>query len=186
MDWIESAGGPLILLARSVLPTWGGCESRNAKNGDPFRSGGERSRTDYDLACDVNDYLGVVAAGPSNGLVLGDEPLRTYWFASLQNQGGWLVRWDYADDESSLTNNLHLLDTLPFKFSGLTYSAGEADHVLFDSAIPGLQLKTDEALQVTLVPDKYTIDTASFMPDTESAFLVHRLRPNSLDKCSGR
>src|SRR5689334_17973405 len=95
MQWVESAGGPLIVVPLELAQSWRGIE---AVPGDPV--------TDYDRACDVDDYLGVLEVGPGRGLVLGDEPMRTAFVPSAD--GGILVRWGYAPSEDAV---LRVLET---------------------------------------------------------------------------
>jgi hypothetical protein len=82
-DWIESAGGPLIVMPRSVSPSWKG-------------TAGE----DYQEACNVEDYLGLVARDWGAVVVLGDAPLRTA--VIHQPDGPAIVRWIYAPNEVRL------------------------------------------------------------------------------------
>jgi hypothetical protein len=44
------------------------------------RFAGDGSATDYDAACDVEGYLGVVPAGKGWALVLNDAPHASTWF----------------------------------------------------------------------------------------------------------
>ncbi|HYO74665.1 MAG TPA: Imm21 family immunity protein, partial [Archangium sp.] len=62
MQWVFSAGGPLVLLPKAVQPRWRGtC-------GVP---------SDYEVACSVEGYVGVIEKAGRQILVLGDEPLQT-------------------------------------------------------------------------------------------------------------
>src|SRR5688500_9199880 len=81
--WIESAGGPLIALPETLRDRWRGIEN-----------------DDYDTACTVEDYLGVVARPWGNVLVLNDEPLSTAIVAAPNEL--LLVRWVCAPDEEAL------------------------------------------------------------------------------------
>src|SRR5689334_6022814 len=62
MRWIASAGGPLVLLPKLLQPRWQG-------------TGGVPS--DYEVACGVEGYAGVIEKAGWRILVLGDEPLQT-------------------------------------------------------------------------------------------------------------
>ncbi len=78
--WMESGGGPLLLVPGEYLPFWGGIDppTDGRQIVAHFRYGGDDApATDYDRACDVDDYLGVIEVGSGCGVVLGDEPLPT-------------------------------------------------------------------------------------------------------------
>ncbi len=96
LTWITSNGGPLLLASKSVLPYWEGADppSNGRKVEATFRwQGYGTPATDYDRACDVDDYLDVINIGSEQGLVLGGEPLPTAWWSADSAQtGGILVR----------------------------------------------------------------------------------------------
>jgi hypothetical protein len=64
-EWIESAGGPLLLAPRSSLKVWCGSERGN----DP--------QSDYARAYAIDEEIGTISIGEKSALVLGDEPDRT-------------------------------------------------------------------------------------------------------------
>ena len=83
MAWIESAGGPLVVLPRSLRSAWMGVAA-----------------DDYDAACSVDGYLGLLRRPWGDALVLGDEPLRT---SVVQRHDGLaIVRWRFAPGTSAL------------------------------------------------------------------------------------
>src|SRR5947209_6469559 len=89
MNWIESAGGPLILIPRAVLGQWGGASLQTPMVGD-----------DYGRACAVRDYLGKIPVSDSFALVLGDTPDRN---TVLEIEPGTaILRWGYADSEEQI------------------------------------------------------------------------------------
>lgn len=74
-EWIESSGGPLILMDSEVVEFWSGILERRSY----LQGGSEQStdymdplETDYGKACSINDYLGVVSIEKQNVLVFGD------------------------------------------------------------------------------------------------------------------
>lgn len=117
-EWIESAGGPLVVVPRSLRARWQGIDA------------------DYDAACRVDEYLGLLSRGWGEVLVLGDEPLRT---AVVQrSEGPAIVRWMFAPSADQLVDaarevnldSLRLVETL---------SVGLRDepYVIFDSGSDG-------------------------------------------------
>ncbi|WAT15826.1 Imm21 family immunity protein [Xanthomonas fragariae] len=161
LNWIESTGGPLILLHRELLPHWSGIK----------KSLFDADTTDYSRACDVHDELGVVAVGPKQALVLGDEPDAT---AIIQNENSiFIVRWRWAPSENELLSTLHdALNSLEFCDSG-SFSTTLGTHLLFDSSIAGTEV--DESLIVELGAARFSLANAYFQPKKDICALIHRL-----------
>jgi hypothetical protein len=74
--WIESAGGPLILLGEHHLNVWSGIFNKSL-----YAKGivvevydfMDAHEADYGKACRVNDYLGIIG----KAFILGEEPMPT-------------------------------------------------------------------------------------------------------------
>ncbi|MDX3771767.1 MULTISPECIES: Imm21 family immunity protein [unclassified Streptomyces] len=70
LTWLETEGGPFIVVPRSALVHWLGTEG------------------DYDRACEVMDLVGVLALPDgAEALVLGDEPLSTAYLPEFRVLG---------------------------------------------------------------------------------------------------
>ncbi len=163
LAWIESGGGPLVLMAEGVRAAWRG------QHPTPGRS----DATDYARACGVHEDVGVIPLGEAHVVVLGDEPDRT---ALLPHSGDvFILRWRWAPSGPTL------LSALMGEIQRLAYDESVAfrtrpgRHVLFDSAYEGAN--PDTCLVVDLDVDHYIIGTALFAPDAGVCALVHRLRP---------
>ena len=69
-SWVESMGGPLLVLPVSALGEWGGCTQAGmlAGSGDVLDG--------YDRAGELDGLAGVIVVGGNGGqgLVLADEP----------------------------------------------------------------------------------------------------------------
>ncbi|MEQ8142692.1 Imm21 family immunity protein [Streptomyces sp. OP7] len=131
--WVESMGGPLIMVPVSALPAWHGCTQTGVI------AGNATAMDDYDRACEVDDLAGVIAVGDTGAqaLVLADEPARTRYVPELS----LFVRWLAADDEAELTAaaDAALTDpTTPWEEYGTWTTDGPA--VLMDSAEAGSDL----------------------------------------------
>ena len=174
LKWIASEGGPLLLVQRPFLSKWEGC---NPPSGGRIvkatsQASGAAVATDYDRACDINDYLGILSVGEGIGVVLGDEPAQTAWLPKNDGCHAILVRWIYADDEDSL---LSQMGNIPDSVWGKPQIAVElsADPVmLFDAALSGADL--DERLEVSLPPGQYRVDTACYEPLESISVVLHR------------
>jgi hypothetical protein len=158
MKWISSAGGPLVLVPTSVLYYWNESSPQNG------------CATDYDVACSVDDYIGVVLWRQVHVLVLDDEPHQTaFW---RDSQGVLFVRWMYAPDEASVTEHLkgirsRLLDPVEV----VDFQVNEQEHVLLDAAAKGSH--PNELLRVRIDPGNYRVTTHLDKPTKQLGLLIH-------------
>src|SRR5262245_31751278 len=119
--WINSAGGPLLLLPMGQLESWNGFEQVDAGK-----------CPDYDRACEIQEFLGVVSVGQGKGIVLGGEPMETAWLPFIEKSGGTLIRWIYANDEASVDSHLKCIPDDIFGEPGVLYDVDERKLCLFD------------------------------------------------------
>lgn len=168
MDWIwvESAGGPILLLDAAALASWRGVEFDE----DEQEDGG----SDYDRACEVSGLLArlPVGRGDVEGLVLGEEPMRTAWVT--HPGGGLLVRTMYVEDEAAAPAAVAALNDASFGAPTETYRAVSKTSWLFDSACPGADV-AHEGSRISLAAGVYRVDTAVVETD-DMRLVVHRLR----------
>jgi hypothetical protein len=160
--WISSEGGPLILMHRSQLRTWHGAAGKGRDE--------HGFETDYDWACSVEEEVAVYE-GPSQMLVLGDEPDAT----SLRSIGAdiVLVRWRAAPSAESMEDALaRRIGDLRFEpIARFTTRPGE--HLLFDSADVGWD--ANPALVATLDGHTYEVANAMLTAEEGISALLHRL-----------
>lgn len=162
MQWIESGGGPLVVVPQTRLDRWRGVDCRSSDD-----------TSDYDRACEVADDVAVVRVADTEILVLGEEPFRTTWLPD--EKGGLLIRWVYADKEDSIPEFLSapgLEDAL--SASGVSFTTPGAC-VLFDSAEPGDDIRGD-SMALALKPGTYAVKSAIVKPSAEVRLLIHQLR----------
>ena len=177
LDWIESNGGPLILLEGRLLGEWEGTDppSNGRVVQASFRWQGEGPATDYDRACDVKGWLGLVPVGDGHGLVLNDEPLPTTVWRPDPADPVMLLRWEYAEIDGDVAR--HLEDTRgamwqPWEKELLVK---ETEPLLFDSAFPGTEAY--ERRVVPLPPGPYGIELAHWRPDDLTSLILIRFLP---------
>ncbi|SDI62763.1 Imm21 family immunity protein [Nonomuraea jiangxiensis] len=158
--WVESSGGPLVLVAEKALNEWTGAD------GD-----------DYDSACTVDD-LGVIRFGTGEqGLVLWDEPARTTYFQGLRI----FVQWVYADPSCDVEQAVSWLGDVAWE-QGPTMDVG-GPMVLLDAAAPGGEIQINqvrgamdgEAISVEIEPGRYRVDSGETRPDERTCFRCYRL-----------
>ncbi|MFI7358094.1 Imm21 family immunity protein [Streptomyces avidinii] len=135
--WVDSMGGPLIVVPVSALAAWCGCADSGLIAGDATAD------DDYDRACAVVDVLaGVVAVGGAGAqaLVLADEPATTCYLPEYRA----FVRWLAADSEAGLKAAAEAVLADPateWEECGTWMSDGPA--VLMDSAEAGAELNVE-------------------------------------------
>ncbi|MFF3845797.1 Imm21 family immunity protein [Streptomyces sp. NPDC002328] len=145
VEWIESGGGPLIVVPEAALSAWRGAD------GDDWE--------DYDRACEVDGRQGLVAVGPSSALVLGSEPASTTFLPDRDT----FVRWIAADSEGRLLDSVDAaLASAVWEETTVWDVPGPV--VLFDAACPGSALDEADVLRITLPPGRYTVRAAQVTP----------------------
>jgi hypothetical protein len=169
LEWIDSDGGPLILLSRELLTAWSGV--------DPQEPGDDEvqahQETDYDRVGAVSGYIGLLAVAAGQGVVFWGEPMATAW-VSLATTSGIFVRWSYGEEQTDVIGHLKRMEERIWESSGLTFVVGRQPLYLFDAAWPGQEVP--EYLTVTLDEGTYAIDTGIARPDNHSELVVHGVR----------
>lgn len=133
LAWVRSMGGPLVVIPVSAVHLWGGCTEEGVI------LGGTDVPDDYDRACSVEEFAGVIGLrdGDKGALVLGDEPATTCY---LPDQRIFL-RWFAADSDVELFAAAEAVlsdPAAPWEECGTWETDGPA--VLMDSAEAGSDL----------------------------------------------
>jgi hypothetical protein len=158
VEWVESGGGPLIAVPETVLPFWAGAD-------------GDETASDYDRACDVEGYVGLLPVGDSAALVFGDEPASTSYLPDHAT----FVRWCAADSEDEVLAGVPAaLDTAAWEREVHWKVPGAV--VLFDAAWPGNDSTRTDHLRVALPPGEYTVRAAHVQPGPETWLGLVQLR----------
>lgn len=166
IKWISSTGGPLILIKTSCLQYWKGIFGiSNESQGN--------SITDYERACEINDYVGLIDVGSCKALVLGEEPFETTWL-STEDGSGILVRWVWADNDKQVLAALKNLSLNQiWDATGIEITFSTESLILFDSSNSYDFLRNK--LDIKIQPGTYTINSLFFKPDERVNLLIHRL-----------
>jgi hypothetical protein len=129
---------------------------------------------DYGRACAVDGYIGVIAIGQRQALVLADEPAQTTYLPSDR----LFLRWAAAYEEDEL-----LSAALRAIRDGVAWDGDEdvlwvvdGPVVMFDSACPGTELEPDNHLVVDLHPSTYRI-RATYHADGDNSMILVQLQP---------
>ncbi|MGV0101281.1 Imm21 family immunity protein [Streptomyces californicus] len=136
--WVESMGGPLIVVPVSSSAAWRGGTETGVMAGDAT------APDDYDRACAVDGPAGVITVGEdgAQALVLADEPATTCFLPEHRT----FLRWLAADSETGLKTAAGAVLADPataWEECGTWSSDGPA--VLMDSAEAGSAPDTDRS-----------------------------------------
>ena len=180
--WVNSGGGPLIVISVEVAHHWRGDGGLGLPDGDLSMVWDTvRKHTDYGRACGVADYVGVLDVGPGKCLVLGDEPMLTTILPT--NDCVLIVRWMYAESEEELLRAAQSLPEEVWEATPHRVHVGSGGLVLFDSAYPGDNLPStcddgaNAPWMIVPVPTgNYEVATALYQPDDSTRLILHRLR----------
>src|SRR6185295_2304307 len=132
--------------------------------------------TDYDRACDVDDWLGLIDVGEGKGLVLGSDPFMTTWLPLAD--GGLLVRWVCADSEEALITAAQVIPDNAYVDSGLSLHVGDSPLVLL-AACECFDDQIYPRLEFRLLPGEYSIGTIEYDADENTSLICHRLKRQS-------
>ncbi|MBM0278988.1 Imm21 family immunity protein [Micromonospora tarensis] len=158
LSWVDSGGGPLIVVPSAVLAEW-----RGATTDDPDDWG------DYERACRIDGYVGTLDVGAGQALVLADEPATTTYLPDRRV----FVRWLYANSEADVIRLLpQAIAIADWADAGTWTTTGPAR--LFDSGYAGDGPEPPTHLTVEVAAGTYLIRTAHVEPDKHTALmLVH-------------
>ncbi|MGV9267791.1 Imm21 family immunity protein [Kitasatospora sp. NPDC003701] len=159
VGWVESLGGPLVVVPEAALAGWSG----SAGGGEPV--------DDYDRACAVEGLTGVLPLGSGEALVLADEPASTAW---LPEQGVF-VRWSAAESEEALLGSVDAA-LLAAAWGPEVIWQVPGPVVLFDAAWTGEECPQQEHLRIDLAAGRYCVRAAYVEPDAQTWLTLVRLR----------
>lgn len=173
--WLRNDAGPVLLLPQDLLADWSGIdvpEYRPIKA--TFRWNAEETRaSDYDRACDVNDYVAPITVGYGEGLVLNDAPCATAWLP--RTWGGLVARWEYAESQGAMERALARIPSdLPWVSKGSWQLVGSPQE-LFNSAEPGMEPMLPR-LMLEMPIGNYDVRWASYRPDAQTAVGLIEIR----------
>jgi hypothetical protein len=161
LQWINSAGGPLICSSPTSGRMWRGTHGSST---------GE-TESDYDRACDQADYVGAISCGTSQVLVLGDEPLQSVLV--LKDEGVIVVRWvSCVSNERATSAIAQLPPVLPIIEESTTFRLDDPGLIMFDSALESVD--SSSCAQVDVRPGIFTVTTEKYKDEGVYEFLVHR------------
>ena len=175
LSWLGTDAGHLILMPASARSQWSGTEpSRDPEASTAqFRwNQPDDPPSDYDRACDVNDYVGILNVGAHQAIVLGQDPLPTA--GQPLATGGLLIARLYTT-EIGLPATLPSIADLEWQPVGHVILDGSRV-VLFDSTEPGWEDPVFPSVEFGLAAGRYNVEHTRYRDADVELWLV-RLNP---------
>lgn len=164
LAWLDTQGGPFVLMPAGRVHAWGGLDSA-------------ADESDFDRACEIDDYIGVIPLDGGEVLVLGDDPFPTAFLSAPSFGGGYLIRMLWGESEEAALAAVHDVPPGDWTTEGVVFDAEDGHCTMFDAVYAGDSTPTRTSF--TLAPGRYAIETADVQPDESMCLLVHRLVPMS-------
>jgi Immunity protein 21 len=164
LQWLNTTGGPFVCGEPDTLVFWRGVSGNSID-----RSEGQP--TDYDRACAVSDYMGVIPCGIGKAIVLGDDPMQTALISNAKSEPT-ILRWMYCrlenkcDVLSILEDGQAIADPIAFKIIGTVLT-------LFDSS-GTLDAKASDVAKLEVTPNIYAVTTEKIERRGVYSFIAHR------------
>jgi hypothetical protein len=167
--WVDTTGGPHLLLPEELLHSWRGIEGW-------FNHEDPRDQSDYARACRVMGWLGRIACGRGEGVVLSDESGLVTWFPGVDRDRGMLVQWLAAPNEEAIASAIGSREVADLLVGSaedeVSFSTGPSGRLrLFDSSCSGDRLENDN-LAIEVSPGPYR--ARAFVFDSGSVVVVIR------------
>jgi hypothetical protein len=188
-NFIDTGGGPFIVLQASGLLAWEGTEppSDGRVVEATFRLDPDAPATDYDRACDVDSSVGVITVGLGEALILGQEHYAVAVGKLGERELPLLVGWEYANSEEAVWKALASLSeedlsSLPWQEEPVRFTVSAPPLYVFDSAYAGADVGDplglgDNYLTFNLPIGRYKVGRCQFEPDEETAVSLYRFEP---------
>ena len=132
--------------------------------------------TDYERACEIADYLGVLRVGSAYGVVLGEEPFATTWWHCQKSGLNLIVRWVYAESETKVLDALNSLPTDHWLTTDVELEI-DGELMLFDAACPFGEI--DNSVTIRIPQGCYIAETLHYNPNEETSLILHRFVPRT-------
>jgi hypothetical protein len=156
LKFIDSNGGPLLMLEHDLLPFWGGTDnigglSTTHRNRGPFEG-----PSDYDRACEIRDWIAPVRVRDGTGLVFSGDDLGL-GLARMNNATFLAVRIYYQIED--IDGHIEFAKEHPELFvKEFEVSISSNSATVFDSAFPGVEVGPQH-LKIDILPGIYEVLT---------------------------
>lgn len=168
-EWIETGGGPHLLVPEELLSKWRGIDgwSNHVNPND---------QSDYARACRITSWIGTVRCGDGSATVLAGDVGPIAWINADGLDGGYLVQWLGIDNEADIlpalsSKGLEEAFAAEAAEQGMLETGGSGKLKLIDSADIGTDL-VQQNCSISLKPGRYNIHAGYF--ETETLMMVVR------------
>ena len=162
LQWVNSAGGPLICASPANGKMWRGTRGSSI----------DGTESDYFRACEQMDYINVIPCGASEVLVLGDEPLQSAFV--LKDDSVIVVRWvSCLSNEHAASAIARLPSVAPVVEESKKFRLDESGLIMFDASLD--RVDPLACANVDLQPGMFTVRTEAYEREGVCEFLIHRL-----------
>ena len=166
IKWISSSGGPLILMDRSLSSNWLG---DSAHDSHPYLD----LVSDYDRACQVEDYLALIDVDKSKALVFGDLPSQTTK-VSADSDLILLARWIWGENEDDIKHALQEFNvSQSWSDTGLSIQLKTHELIVFDSVFPGNEV--ENSIDIKTEPGTFNVYYVSYEPNEKTNLFMIKL-----------
>ncbi|HLH98514.1 MAG TPA: Imm21 family immunity protein [Xanthobacteraceae bacterium] len=175
MKFIDSNGGPLVMLERDLLPLWKGDDGASVRQAVGLIS---EVQTDYQRACAIPGWIGKIEVDDDRyGIVFWGDLLGLGYVKN--NDGSVLIVRPYCDIEDIYNHIMIANNNARALRKDFDIRIECRKSVIFDSAFPGEEILSD-CLHLDLSPGRYEALTYSHkIEDAEIVFHLLRLRPDT-------
>jgi len=164
-----------MLVEEKYLSSWEGSnEPSNGRVVDANFRWGSEIATDYDRACDIEEWIGLVNVGEGKAIVLGGDETSTTWFPLAESQEGMLVRWIYANSDEEIINKAKSLSNELGKGENFEFRIEDSELILF-AACEASDDRIYARLKFKLPSGTYKIVTIEY-EDEQTSVICHRFR----------
>lgn len=154
-DWLDD-GSMHLLLPLNSLEEWHGIDSG-----------------DYDRACTINEWLGVLPVGDGIGFVLGGDP--GMLLVDGHDSSVLLIRWIYAEDETELIRFARRGDDVVDGEPDIRFDNFCSEWRLLNAAVN--PIRGDYSFRPVILPIGPIQIRTAFHQSERNAAVVHRFVP---------
>jgi hypothetical protein len=169
LKWIDTTGGPHVLLPEEGLDDWKGVEN--------WTDNSESDPSDYARACrNGANWLNPIRSARYDASVFGGDVGPIAWLPK-SDSSGIFVQWLGCDDDATLFNllaqdELGAIKRLKYEDNFLLETGPSGRMVLLDASGIGLDIGEDDREIVSLLPGQYRM--SAYYLETDACTIVVR------------
>ena len=183
MKWINSTGGPCIIISKKDSPSWSGIGSIEAAKIQSFEEVDnfmDHNQSHYGLACAIEDEIAIISINSEGNsiIVIGDEPSQMTIISN--NNTFMVVKWISGESKEEFERylNIEKLDNIDNWTSNFEVNLNLESYILIDSSESGFDFDSSNAIEVKVKKGIYSMDTNFFSPNEHISMNIHRFKIN--------